>query len=176
MAESGLAKGTIRNYQQSIELFCDFITSPHYQWADECENRFATQPTQVCHEWNTIAHLTDYEGQPGRRPLTREECQALFDFADDQVERAVQLRRKGALTAYRDATVLKVIYAWGLRCNEASKLDVTDWYRNPKAPELGKFGILNVRWGKRLKRVSAETPTRCQPDAVGSRGSRRLPR
>ena len=148
VAESGLAKGTIRNYQQSIELFCEFITSPHYQWADECESRFATQPTQVRHEWNTIAHLTDYEGQPGRRPLTREECQALFDFADDQVERAVQLRRKGALTAYRDATVLKVIYAWGLRCNEASKLDVTDWYRNPKAPELGKFGILNVRWGK----------------------------
>jgi integrase/recombinase XerC len=83
--------------------------------------------------------------------LTREECQALFDYAHEQVDRAVRLKRKGALTAYRDATILKVIYAWGLRCNEASKLDRTDWYRNPRAPELGKYGQLNVRWGKRSK-------------------------
>lgn len=80
--------------------------------------------------------------------MTREECQALFDYADEQVERAIRLGRKGALTAYRDATVLKVIYAWGLRCNEASKLDRVDWYRNPQAPELGKYGMLHVRWGK----------------------------
>jgi integrase/recombinase XerC len=149
--ELGLARSTIRQYQQSIELFCEFITSPHYHWAQECEARFGVHPVQICHEWNTLAHLTDYEGQPGRRPLTREECQALFDFADDQVERAVRFRRKGALTAYRDATVLKVIYGWGLRCAEASKLDVTDWYKNPKAPELGRFGMLHVRWGKRSR-------------------------
>ena len=36
----------------------------------------------------------------------------------------------------------------GLRCTETSKLDVTDWYRNPEAPELGRFGKLEVRWGK----------------------------
>jgi integrase/recombinase XerC len=52
------------------------------------------------------------------------------------------------LAAYRDATVFKVMYGWGLRCTETSKLDVTDWYRNPEAPELGKFGKLEVRWGK----------------------------
>jgi site-specific recombinase XerD len=143
-----LAESTIRNYQGGIRLFCDYITSPHYHWAEECETRFGTHPVQVCHEWNTVAHLVDYEGRPGRRPMTRDECQALFDYADEQVERAVRVGRKGGLTAYRDATVFKVIYAWGLRCTEASKLDRTDWYRNPKAPELGRFGQLNVRYGK----------------------------
>lgn len=44
-----------------------------------------------------------------------------------------------------------MIYGWGLRCTEVSKLDRTDWYRNPKAPELGRFGNLHVRWGKRAK-------------------------
>lgn len=55
------------------------------------------------------------------------------------------------MTAYRDATMFKVIYGWGLRCTETSKLDVTDWYRSPQAPELGKFGKLEVRWGKSSK-------------------------
>jgi len=151
ISERRLAESTIRNYQGAIRLFCEYITSPHYHWAQECEARFGTHPVQVCHEWNTTAHLTDYEGRPGRRPMTREECQALFDHADDQVERAIRLGRKGALTAYRDATVFKTIYAWGLRCTETSRLDRTDWYRNPEAPELGSFGMLNVRWGKRSR-------------------------
>ncbi|AIG74330.1 integrase/recombinase [Amycolatopsis japonica] len=31
---------------------------------------------------------------------------------------------------------------------ESSRLDTMDWYRNPQAPELGRFGNLEVRWGK----------------------------
>ncbi|MGY2119770.1 tyrosine-type recombinase/integrase [Nocardia gipuzkoensis] len=147
----GRAKSTIRNLQGIIRLFCDYIISPYYGWIQQCEKRFGTHPVQICHEWNTSAHLVDYEGGPGRRPMTREECQKLFDYADEQVERAVKLRRKGALTAYRDATVFKVIYGWGLRATETSRLDVFDWYRNPKAIELGKFGQLHVRYGKRSK-------------------------
>lgn len=142
---------TIRNYQGAIRLFCDYITSPYYAWPQECEARFGTHPVQVCHEWNTLAHLVDYEGGPDRRPMTREELQMLFDYADDRVEQAVRRGRKGALTAYRDATIFKVIYGWGLRCHEASRLDVTDFSRNPRAPELGGYGALLVRYGKRSR-------------------------
>lgn len=150
-AEQGRAKSTIRSYQGAIRLFCDFITSPHYHWPAECEKRFGTHPIQICHEWNTATHLEEYEGDAERRPLTREECQALFDYADDRVEHAIKYGRKGALTAYRDATVFKTIYAWGLRCREVSRLDLTDFYRNPKAPELGRYGQLHVRYGKASK-------------------------
>jgi integrase/recombinase XerC len=148
MSELRHAPSTIRGRQTSIRIFCDFITSAHYQWARECEERFGTHPVQVCHEWNTAVHLEDYEGRPGRRPLTRDEIQALFDHADAQVEVAARSGRKGALAAYRDATIFKVIYGWGLRCGEACKLDRTDFYRNPMAPELGRFGVLHVRYGK----------------------------
>ena len=102
----------------------------------------------ICHEWNTIAHLNDYEGGPEARPFTREELQRFLDYADDQVDRAVRAKRKGALAAYRDATLFKVIYGWGLRRTETSKLDVVDWGRNPAAPEFGRFGMLHVRYGK----------------------------
>ncbi|MEU3071539.1 tyrosine-type recombinase/integrase [Streptomyces sp. NPDC006906] len=151
IAELHRAESTIRGYQTAVRLFSDYITSPHYQWPQECERRFGTHPVQICHEWNTAAHLIDYEGQAGRRPMTREEIQLLLDYADDQVERAIRLGRKGALAAYRDATVFKVLYGWGLRCTEASKLDLNDWYRNPRAADLGRFGTLHVRYGKRSK-------------------------
>ena len=151
IAELRRRESTVRSYQTTMRLFCDYITSPHYQWPGECEMRFGTHPVQICHEWNTVAHLVGYEGDPERRPMTREEIQVFLDYADDQVERAVRLGRKGALAAYRDATVFKAIYGWGLRCTETSKLDVTDFYRNPKAPELGRFGSLHVRYGKRSR-------------------------
>ena len=56
--------------------------------------------------------LLPFEGDA--RAFTREEVQRFIDYADDQVERAVRAKRKGALTAYRDATLFKVIYGWGL--------------------------------------------------------------
>jgi site-specific recombinase XerD len=143
-----LAPSTIRTYQYGVRAFCDYLCSEHYGWAAECTARFGTHPVQVCHEWNSTAHLQDYEGRPGRRPLTRGELQRIFDRADAAVEECLKSRRKGALPAYRDATLLKVAYAWGLRANEAVHLDVTDFYANPHVPEFGRHGILQVRHGK----------------------------
>ena len=90
-------------------------------------------------------------GHPEARPFTREELQRFLDYADEQVERAAGSRRKGALAAYRDATLFKVMYGWGLRRTETSKLDLADWGRNPAAPEFGRYGMLNVRYGKAKK-------------------------
>lgn len=106
---------------------------------------------QVCHEWNTVAHTGEFEGRPGNRPLTRAELQAFFDFCDDQVAAAERLGRKGFVAAFRDATLFKAIYAWGLRRQEAAWLEVVDFGRNPAAPELDGFGTLAVRWGKASK-------------------------
>ncbi|MGX9901505.1 hypothetical protein ACW0JT_19305 [Arthrobacter sp. SA17] len=143
-----LAPSTIRGYQNAVAQFCDFICSPHYDWVAECESRFGTHPVQVCTEWNTTRHLQDYEGRSGRRPLTRSELQQLFHHADEQVGLRLDSGRKGSFIAYRDATLFKVSYAWGLRASEAAGLDVTDFYRNPHAPEFGSFGMLLVRNGK----------------------------
>jgi len=139
---------TIRSYQGAVRVFCDYVCSPHYGWVDECMERFGTHPVQVCHEWNTLPHLQDYEGKPGRRPLTRAELQQLLDHADSEVSRLLEEHRKGALPAFRDATLLKVVYAWGMRASEAVGLDVTDFYRNPKASQFGEFGVMQIRHGK----------------------------
>ena len=149
--ERHLAPSTIRGYQTDLRLFSEYLTDARYGWATTCEESFGMFPVAICHEWNTIAHLNDYEGDPEARPLSREELQTFFDYADGQVERAVKARRKGALAAYRDATLFKVVYGWGLRRTETSKLDVADWGRNPAAPEFGRHGMLHVRYGKAVR-------------------------
>jgi site-specific recombinase XerD len=166
-----LAPSTIRGYQNTLAQFCEFICSPHYDWVRECETRFGTHPIQVCTEWNTTRHLQDYEGHPRRRPLTRPELQRLFDHADEQVGQRLASGRKGTFIAYRDATLFKVSYAWGLRASEAAGLDVTDFYRNPHAPEFGTYGMLLVRNGKSSrggapKRRSVATLHQWAADAV----------
>lgn len=149
--ERHLAPSTIRGYQTDLRLFSEYLTDGRYGWAVECEKAFGSFPVAICHEWNTIAHLNDYEGNTEARPFTREELQRFLDYADEQVERAVNARRKGALAAYRDATLFKVIYGWGLRRTEASKLDLVDWGRNPAAVEFDRFGMLHVRYGKAVR-------------------------
>ncbi len=147
-AEQHLAPSTIRGYQTGLRLFSDYLTDGRYGWAVACEEAFGTHPVAICHEWNTIAHLNDYEGDPEARPFTRAELQWFLDYADEQVERAVKAKRKGALAAYRDATLFKVMYGWGLRRTETAMLDLVDWGRNPAVPEFGALGMLHVRYGK----------------------------
>jgi site-specific recombinase XerD len=106
---------------------------------------------QICHPDNTAVHVADYEGRPARRPLTRVELQAFFDAADDRVERAVEAGRKGWLAAFRDATLFKVCYAFGLRRREVAMLDVADFTANPAAPALGGLGVCQVRFGKAMR-------------------------
>jgi hypothetical protein len=103
-----------RNYQNHLRLFCEFITDPRYGWMAVCQERFGQVPVQILHEWNTVTHVTEYEGDPSRRPLTYDEIQALFDAADGRVEEIRKLGRKGALAAMRDSALIKTYYAYGL--------------------------------------------------------------
>jgi len=113
--EKHLAPSTIRGYQTDLRLFSEYFCDSRYGWVTACEAEFEPDehPVPICHEWNAIAHLNNYEGDPEARPFTREELQRFLDYADDQVERAVRAKRKGALAAYRDATLFKVVYGWG---------------------------------------------------------------
>jgi hypothetical protein len=114
LSRNGHVDSTIRSYQGAVACFLDYVVDARYGWATECEARFGTHPVQICHEWNTAVHVADYEGRPGRRPFTRAELQAFFDYADARVGAARAAGRKGWLTAFRDATLFKVTYAWGL--------------------------------------------------------------
>jgi integrase len=110
-----VAKSTLRLYQAGLRWFLDYVTDPRYSWVSVCERLFGTFPVQICFPWNTADHVAEYEGRPQRRSLTRVELQRLFDYADERVAEARNVGKKGWTAVIRDATALKVAYAWGLR-------------------------------------------------------------
>lgn len=147
-----LKRSTLRSYQEALRGFCSYVTDPAYDWPAACEQRFGTHPVQVVHEWNTAVHVQEQgEGDPARRAFTRAELEALFDHADEQVTRVRASGRKGWLPAFRDATLFKVAYAYGLRRREVRMLDVADFGRNPHGAEFGEYGVCYVRYGKAKK-------------------------
>lgn len=139
---------TLRHYQATLRGFLEYLTDERYPWVAICEAQFGVRPVQVLDERNTIRHVVDYEGRPGRRPLTREELVMFFDYCDARVSDRRARRRKGALAAFRDAALFKTIYAWGLRRQEAARLDVSDFSGNAHRPSFGAYGSLSVRYGK----------------------------
>ncbi len=143
-----LARSTVRTYGLTVAGFLDYVCDPVYGWDRVCLGRFGTHPRQICGPANLAVHTVDGEARPSRRPLTKAECQSLFDAAD---ERAAAIRHKGAkgwAPAFRDATMLKVAYGSGLRRRELLMLERCDFAPNPKAAEFGAFGVCQVRHGK----------------------------
>ena len=144
---TGRQARTVRTLQNHIGRFLGYLLDPAYEWAAVCEHYFGTHPVQICSEWNTIRQHGEGE-QPGPRPFTRAELGDFFDYCDARVERARRARTKGALAAARDAAMFKTQYAWGLRRRELCRLDLIDVAENPRRPEFGRAGLLDVRWGK----------------------------
>jgi site-specific recombinase XerD len=146
--EHPIVVSTARGYEQALALFMGYVTDLRYGWPAVCGERFGQGPQQIFHDGNTVTHVSEFEGQPGRRPFTYGEVQALFDAADARVAEIRARGRKGVLTGMRDAALLKTVYAFGLRRREACGLDLADFRRNPKAAQFGRFGGLFVRHGK----------------------------
>jgi integrase/recombinase XerC len=146
-----LRQSTIRGKAITVRMFCEYLIDEAYGWSEECWERFGTHPTQVCHQWNTATHVQEVEGRGGLRAFTVEELQAFFDCADELVVASRRRGRKGWLAGFRDATLFKVAYGWGLRRREVRMLDTNDFGVNPHAPEFGRLGVLYVRHGKAMK-------------------------
>lgn len=143
-----VARSTLRGYQDAVRVFCSYVTDPAYDWPEQCISRFGTHPVQVVHEWNAAVHLQDNEDEGAKRAFTRDELQAFFDHADEQVARKRAAGRKGWLSSFRDAALFKTAYAYGLRRNETRMLDEADFGRNPQGREFGEYGVCYIRFGK----------------------------
>lgn len=137
---------TGRGYETTLALFMEYHTDRRYGWAEECQQRFGQFPQQIFTEDNRVAHVAEYEGRPGRRPLTYDEVQALFDAVDGRVERVRSQGRKGGLTAMRDAALLKTVYAFGLRRNETRMLDLPDLRRTSSGRSTAVRRSLRALW------------------------------
>jgi integrase/recombinase XerC len=139
---------TLRNYQSQLRGFLGFVVDERYSWRLVCAGCFGRVPMQLLDEHNLIVHVSEWESDPRRRALTRDELDVFFDSCDRRVAGRRALRRKGSLAALRDGALFKVAYGWGLRRTELIGLDLCDLLRNPRQPRFGGYGVLRVRFGK----------------------------
>jgi integrase/recombinase XerC len=133
-----LKRSTIRSYSEAVRAFCHFATDPLYGWAETCEERFGTHPVQVVHEWNTAVHVQDNEGDAKKRAFTKAELHAFFEHCDNEVARIRAFGRKGWLPAFRDATLFKTAYAYGLFSG---------------GPDQDELDVVTVPAGQRLIKI-----------------------
>jgi integrase/recombinase XerD len=145
---------TLRTQAGAIRAFCNYLTEPLYGWAPFCETVFNDVPSQIVFEWNSPRHTADDDVPPGRRSLTLDELQKLFDAADDIVDEEYAARSKGWLPAMRDSLAFKVAYAYGLRRRELAMLEYVDFGPNPHIPKYGGFGALQVRWARERRALA----------------------
>ena len=169
---SPVTVSTARNYQVTLRLFCGYAADTRYGWVAKCLEQFGSAPRQILDEWNTVAHVTEFEGQPHRRPLTYDEVQALFDAADGRVEEIRSRGRKGALAAQRDAALLKD----GLCVRAAAPRGVGPGPFRPSpqpagAPVRGLWGGVRAM-GQVIQRQPAEAAHRAHGAGDGLGGAR----
>lgn len=106
---------TIRGYQVSLRVFCEYLTDPAYGWPTVCQRLFGAVPSQVVTEANAARHVAEYEGQPSRRAFTRAELQGLFEHVDHTASTRPGLGVKGWASVFRDGVLVKVAYGYGTR-------------------------------------------------------------
>lgn len=147
-ADPPLKVSTLRAYAGAIRAFTSYVSEPRYRWVELCEQVFDAIPAQVVFDWNSPRHTADDATPTGRRALTKKEIQQLFDAADDFVDTEYAKGTKSWLPAMRDSTALKVAYAYGLRRRELTMLEYVDFGPNPKVPEYGNYGAVQIRWAK----------------------------
>ena len=115
-ADEHRVHSTIRRYQLAVGSFCDFVCDPAYGWSLSCTPSSARLRARSVVPVNLRPHFR-VRGRPHRRSLT--------GWSSSPVRRGRRRRRghpvrskKGWASAFRDATMLKVAYGWGLRRRE----------------------------------------------------------
>jgi integrase/recombinase XerC len=67
-----------------VRRFLAFTNEYPWQWTAAHVDEWSLSLVAICHEWNTIAHLNQYEGRPEARRFTRTELQRFLGYADEQ--------------------------------------------------------------------------------------------
>ncbi len=145
--ERNNCEATQRHKQNMISRFQSFLVeSP--QLSELCKVNFWKKPLLICSEDNLIPHKVPDENKEKRLAFTKDHLKCLWSYFDEQIAFAYNNKSKSLKVLQRDKVLYLIIYYYGLRANEVSMLDTTDFLYNPKRPEWDNFGGVIVRFGK----------------------------
>ena len=137
------------------------------------EKVFGTHPVQVCP--SGTPRCTSRTTRASRTAgADRGELQAFFDDADDRVDRARAVGRKGWLAAFRDATSVQDRLRVRAAPPRGVMLDLRDFAVNPQRPSSASSGCARaVRQGEQGQ--PAQAPQRADGVAVVGPGAGQWP-
>ncbi len=145
--ERNNCEATQRHKQNMVSRFQSFLVeSP--QLSELCKVNFGKKPLLICSEDNLIPHKVPDENKEKRLAFTKDHLKCLWSYFDEQIAFAYKNKSKSLKVLQRDKVLYLIIYYYGLRANEVSMLDTTDFLYNPKRPEWDNFGGVIVRFGK----------------------------
>lgn len=148
--ERNNCESTQRHKQNIIARFQSFLVeSP--KLSELCKVNFGKKPVMICSLENLIPHKVTDENKEKRMAFTKEQLKCLWSYLDEQIALAYKSKSKRLKVLQRDKVLYLLIYYYGLRANEMSMLDTTDFIHNPKKPEWEGFGGIMVRYGKSSK-------------------------
>lgn len=95
-----------------------------YEWPRQCSERFGQVPTQVCHEWKCLGAPERLRGPAGTAPL--DPCGVAGPVRLPRRPRRTDrpVGAQGRLGGTAGPQMLKTAYAFRLRRNELSRLDI----------------------------------------------------
>lgn len=163
------SEATQRHKQRTIARFQNFIIeSPRL--SDLCKENFQKKPILICSLNNIVPHKVEDENKDKRMPFTKEQLKCLWNHFDKEIYLAYKNNSKSLKILQRDKALYMIIYYYGLRANETSMLNTTDFIRNPDKPVWGELGGIVVRYGKstsgsppkhRIVWTISENPVEC---------------
>lgn len=87
-ARRPVARSTMRSYQRTLGMFCAYLRDSDPEWAVVCEECFGVPLPRICQQWNSIASAAPSKSGPGNAALSRQQLEAFFDDADDELVEA----------------------------------------------------------------------------------------
>ena len=149
--DAGIDSDTVRAEQSVISAFMDMLTDPSLPYGENLETWYGRRPMQIVNPENRIRHH-ERSDDHRRRAATKTEIQAIANAMIVELENTSAAGGSEYHVVYRDLVAFLMIYAYGVRPNEACHIAASDFAPSVTDPERhGPFGTLRVRFGKRVK-------------------------
>jgi integrase/recombinase XerC len=92
----GLRPATVRGYQARLRGLVGYLVDERYPWVAICRREFGRAPVKLFDDRYGLAHMTGFEGDPRRRPLTVDELEAFFACCDARTSRGEAWAARGS--------------------------------------------------------------------------------
>ena len=143
-AERGLTAGTQLGAITVLRGFQNYVLGD-VGLCNEMQQAFGVRPVPFITTENSIAYR-----RKGRKrsksitPLTPEQCAALLDQFQFQIDVARKQRIKSYKTLRRDYAITVLALSYGVRAEEIAGIEAGHFIADRKYPQYGQFAILRV--------------------------------